>query len=634
MPEINLTTRKIAVAASAPATLDENARTVDAVMTTEAPAKVVDWDRWEIVDEVLILDGANYAKQMPLLDTHDRSGVGQVLGSVRDIRRDGDTLVGTVHFSSVPEADSALTKVREGHLTDFSIGYTVQESVWVPEGQSYALNGKSYDGPVKLSTKFEIKELSICPIGADKLAKARAAANLQPLEAVMPKDIEGRSPEATPTPAPVAPIDLDAIRKDAADEAARMVAENNKRSAELLAMGRKFDCLELAEKAIADGTTVSDFNCIVLEHVSQQRASDPVVGFRAEMGVLDADKFRAAAMEAVLIRGGRASGQSDLAGLSLRELARECLTRSGRRAPGNLSEMIARAMTSSDLPNILAAAANRSLMDGYESAPETWSDWCDVGSAPDLKQNSIVRASELDDLDEIPEAAEYKYGDRDDAKEVFQVAKFGKLFALTEEAIINDDLSAMTDIPAAHGEAAARKVGDVAYAVLTANAAMGDGKALFHADHANLSGASAAPGVSTLATAIAAMKKQKDIAGKRRLNIRPQFFLAPVDLEGAAEQLFLSNYEGTQAKPGLVNPYSGNYFIRVYEPRLSDASTSAWYLAGAKGKTVKIFFLNGQQAPQLYTRDGWRVDGTEWKVKMRCAAKAVDWRSLYKYAAS
>src|SRR5690606_24908994 len=125
------------------------------------------------------------------------------------------------------------------------------------------------------------------------------------------------------------------------------------------------------------------------------------------------DKFRAAAMEAVLVRGGRASGQSDLAGLSLRELARECLTRSGRRAPGNLSEMIARAMTSSDLPNILAAAANKSLMDGYESAPETWSDWCDVGSAPDLKQNSIVRASELDDLDEIPEAAEYKYGDRD-----------------------------------------------------------------------------------------------------------------------------------------------------------------------------------------------------------------------------
>jgi len=635
MPEnLNLTTRKMPVSISVgPTTLNEEARTVDAVMTTEAPAKVVDWERWEIVDEVLLMDGATYAKQLPLLNSHDRSGVEQVLGSVRDIRRDGDALVGTVHFSSVPEADSALTKVREGHLTDFSIGYSALKSVWVQEGESYAVGGRTFDGPIKLTTQFEIKELSICPIGADKLAKARAAANLNPKEvpSMEPKD-EGRSPVAE---TPTAPIDLDALRADATAEASRMIAANNKRSAELLAMGRKFDCLELAEKAIADGTSVADFNGVVLEHVAGQRSqTTPPVGFRAEMGALDADKFRAAAVESVLIRGGMSNGRNDLAGLSLRELARECLTRKNMRSPGNLSEMITRAMTSSDLPIILADAANKSLMDGYESAAETWSTWCDVGSAPDLKQNSIVRASELEDLDEVPEAAEYKYGDREEAKEVYQIAKFGKLFALTEEAIINDDLSAMTDIPAAHGEAAARKVGDVAYAVLTANAAMGDSKALFHTDHGNLSGASAAPGVSTLATAITAMKKQKDIAGKRRLNIRPQFFIAPVDLEGAAEQLFLSNFEGTQAKPGLVNPYSGNYFVRVYEPRLSDSSTSAWYLAGAKGKTVKIFFLNGQQAPQLYTRDGWRVDGTEWKVKMRCAAKAVDWRSLYKYHTS
>lgn len=635
MPDINLTTRKMAVAASGPATLDEQARTVDAVMTTETPAKVVDWDRWEIVDEILILDGATYAKQLPLLNSHDRSGVEQVLGSVRDIRRDGDALVGTVHFSAVPEADSALTKVREGHLTDFSIGYSVQESVWVPEGQSYALNGKTYDGPVKLSTKFEIKELSICPIGADKLAKARAAANLQPLEAVMPKDIEGRSPEATPTPAAAPVIEEGKIRADAAAEVARMVADNNKRSAELLAMGRKFDCLELAEKAIADGTSVADFNGVVLDHVSKQREGTPQVGFRAEMGQLDAEKFRAAATDAVLYRAGRSGvEQNDLAGYTLREMARECLIRSGHRPPVHVLEMVGRALTSSDFPYILAAAANKSLMEAYDQADETWQQWCDTGSAQDFKTLYIVRASEMGDLDEVPESAEYKYGSRSEAREAVALATYGKLFAISRQAIINDDLSALSDVPAAHGEAAARKVGDVAYAVLTANGNMGDGKALFHADHGNLSAASAAPGVTTLGTAIAAMKKQKDIGGKRRLNIRPQFFLAPLDLEGAAEQLFLSAYEGTQAKPGLVNPYSGNYFARVYEGRLSDNSTSAWYLAGPKGKSVRMYFLNGVQTPYLETRDGWNVDGVEYKVRMDAAAKAVDWRALYKYAAS
>ena len=625
MPETNLTTRKMAVAPSGPATLDEQARTVDAVMTTEAPATVVDWERWELVDEILILDGANYAKQMPLLDTHDRSGVGQVLGSVRDIRRDGDTLVGTVHFSSVPEADSALTKVREGHLTDFSIGYTVQESVWVPEGQSYALNGKSYDGPVKLSTKFEIKELSICPIGADKLAKARAAAaNLKPMEATMPApNEEGRSPVAETPPAPV--IDLDAER-------AAIATAERARSAELTAMGRKFDCLDLAEKAIADGTSVADFNGVVLDYVSKQRESAPQqVGFRAEMGLDDKEKFRSAAEDAILIRSGHAGVKpNDMAGHSLREIARECLIRAGVRPPVNVMEMVGRSFTSSDFPYILANAANKSLDEGFAKADETWSQWCGTGSAPDFKTNTLVRMSETPDLDEVKEDGEYKAGTMSEQKESFALATYGKLMRLGRQAIINDDLSAFADLPMAHGEAAARKIGDIAYAVLTANSAMGDGVALFHSTHANLAGSGGAVAVSTIAAAIAAMKKQKDIGGKRRLNIRPQFFLAPVDLEGTCEQFFVSTLEGTQSAPGKANPYSGAYFTRVYEPRLSDASATAWYLAGAQGRTVRVIFLNGQQTPYLESQQGWNIDGIEWKVRIDAAAKAVDWRGLYK----
>lgn len=620
---MNLTTRKMAVAPSGPSTLDEQARTVDAVMTTEAPAKVVDWERWEIVDEILILDGAQYDRQLPLLNSHDRSGVEQVLGSVREIRRDGDALVGTVHFSSVPEADSALTKVREGHLTDFSIGYTVQESVWVPEGQSYTLNGKAYEGPVKLSTKFEIRELSICPIGADKLAKARAAAaNLNPKEEPImePKD-EGRSPVATPTPAPV---DEAAIRAQAAEAERARVKD-------IMSMARKFDVHDLAEKAVADGTSVPAFQAVVLDALSAKKTVD-LPGFQAEIVADGGEKFRAAAMDAVLVRGGRASGQNDLAALTLRELARECLTRAGHRAPMNVLEMVGRALTSSDLPYILSAAASKSLFEGYETADNTWQAWCGVGSVPDFKTLSIVRPSEMSDLDEIPESAEYKYGVASDAREQVALATYGKLFRISRQAIINDDLGAMTDIPAGHGEAAARKVGDVAYAVLTANANMADGVALFYSTHGNLASSGGAPGVSTLAAGIAAMKKQKDIAGKRRLNIKPQFFIAPVALEGACEQLFLSNLEGTQAKPGQVNPYTGNYFARAYDPRLDDSSTTAWYLAGPKGKTVTVFFLGGNQAPYMEELKTWNADGVEYKVRIDAAAKAVDWRALYKNA--
>ena len=130
---------------------------------------------------------------------------------------------------------------------------------------------------------------------------------------------------------------------------------------------------------------------------------------------------------------------------------------------------------------------------------------------------------------------------------------------------------------------------------------------------------------------------QKDILGKRRLNIRPQFFLVPKALEGAAEVFFRSNQFSDHSTVATdssfastrVNPYSGDYFTRVYEPRLDDADATGWYLAGPKGKTVNVFFLDGIQTPYLETRQGWTVDGVEYKVRIDCGAKALDWRALY-----
>jgi hypothetical protein len=180
------------------------------------------------------------------------------------------------------------------------------------------------------------------------------------------------------------------------------------------------------------------------------------------------------------------------------------------------------------------------------------------------------------------------------------------------------------------------------YAVLTANAAMGDGVVLFHADHANLvaSGSGAAPGTVTIAAGIRAMGIQTDQRGLRRLNIRPQFFLAPKALEGVSEVFFRSeNFSDHQAVPvesgfasTRANPYSGSYFTRVYEARLDSNSTTAWFLAAMKNKTVRVFFLNGQQRPYLETKQGWTVDGVEYKVRIDAGAKAVDWRGLYNNA--
>jgi hypothetical protein len=243
-------------------------------------------------------------------------------------------------------------------------------------------------------------------------------------------------------------------------------------------------------------------------------------------------------------------------------------------------------------------------------------------------------------LKELPENAEYEYGNRTEAKEEYKVATYGRMVGISRQAIINDDLNAITRNFMGMGEAAARKVGDLPYAVLTGNPVMGDSKALFHADHSNLvaNGSGAAPGIATLNAAFLAMGTQKDIKEKRLLNIRPAFFLAPMALRGQAEVFFGSEKysdEGTIGTPDesvattRVNIYSGNVLTRIYDARLDANDPAAWFLAAMRGKTITVFFLNGNQTPYMEQQQGWSVDGTEFKVRIDAGAKAMDWRGLY-----
>ena len=658
-----------------PATYDEKTRSVEVIGATEEPVDVFDWERWELVREILLMDGLEMpaARQVPLLDSHARYSTASVLGSYRDMQAGKGQLTGRVFFSSTPEADGPHTKLREGHITDFSAGYRVIESTWIDDGQTAVIKGRSFAGPVRVTTRWRIKELSICPIGADELAKVRAEHNNQKPPAsggeketdemnerlkkwlisrglpesatddeawAFMEKLEIKRAAEIPPPAPKPAVpDVDAERNAA-------TVNERARIAEIDGCARAFNCPdELREKLIKEGTDTAKALRAIMDHAIASRQAGP--GYRppVEHGADERDKFRDAALDSLLLRAPSdglklrpekpAPGAMDLRGHSLRELARHCLVLASQPTGGNPLEMVGRALTTSDLPRILAAGANKALLAGWEAAEETWRTWCGVGSVPDFKIQNLVRASEASSLDEIPEHGEYKYGNLADSKEQVQVVTFGKLFAITRQAIINDDLGALVTIPAKQGQAAARKVGDLPYAVLTANAAMGDGAALFVAGHSNI-GTQGTIGVATLAEAIKLMKLQKDTQGLQLLNIRPRYLLAPVTLEGAAEVFFRSekfadsNTVATDSSLAATraNPYSGTYFTRVYEARLDASSVAHWYLAAEKGMTVNVFFLSGMEAPYMEQKTGWTVDGVEFKVRIDAAAKAVDWRGL------
>lgn len=660
-----------------PATLDEKARSVEVVAATENPVDVYDWELGR-VPEILLMQGCQIpeGRQVPLLDTHSRWSTQDVIGSARELRVDGDRLLARAVFATDERAEQAFRKIAEGHLTDFSIGYRRDEFRRLKEGETAVVYGRTWKGPAILVTRWTPRELSACPIGADEAAKARA--DDQPIEEVREMNekllklleklglradadteealrfldealeagkitVAEAQAAAGPDPAPAADagraadnvIPIEDYRAKIRDE----IRAERERVAELTALAERFDLGDRVQAWVRDGVSVDKARAEALEIVAERAAKAPAPGAHIEVVVEDRDKFRAAAQDALLVRGGivgadeAATGHDELLGMTLVDMARESLRMAGHgRLYGDPRDIVGRALSTSDFPNILANVANKSLFTGFDTAEETWRLWCGTGQVSDFKTHTLVSASETSDLDQVDEAEEYKYGTRAEAKEEYSIATYGKLFAITRQTIINDDLQALTDIPRAHGEAAARKIGDIAYAQLTSNPTMGDGVALFHASHGNV-GTAGAPSETTIGELIRLMKLQKDLLGKRRLNIRPRYFIAPVSLEGSAEVFFNSmQFHATDTGATRANPYAGSYFERIYEPRLDDDSATAWYLAGPRGKTVVVYFLNGVQRPYLETRQGWTVDGVEYKVRIDAGAKAVTWKALAKNA--
>ena len=194
------------------------------------------------------------------------------------------------------------------------------------------------------------------------------------------------------------------------------------------------------------------------------------------------------------------------------------------------------AMTTSDLPNILANVANKTLRDAYEAAPRTFTPFCRQVSTADFKPVNRVQLSDVAALQKTNEKGEFVRIYVSDSKETYSLATWGGIVPITRQVVINDDLQAMTRIPAGLGVAAATLESDAVWAVITANANMADGVALFHATHKNLTATNGLVAVANITAARKAMRKQTGPKGTI-LNLVPKYIIIPAALEGIAVQL-------------------------------------------------------------------------------------------------
>jgi hypothetical protein len=298
--------------------------------------------------------------------------------------------------------------------------------------------------------------------------------------------------------------------------------------------------------------------------------------------------------------------------------------------------------TTSDFTNILANVANKSLLQGWDEAPETWMTWTRRGTLPDFKTAEISGISGFTSLDEVPEDGDITYGKFTDRKETIKLVSYGKKYRVSRRLIINDDLQALSAIPRAMGRAANRKVGDIVYALIdgagpTLNQ---NSRALFETTYnKNYVAAATAPTVATLNTSVVAMALQTDPNTSAILNIVPRYLLVPKTLEVTARVLMAATYDPAGTAGTLPpNPFSGRFEV-VSDARLdghtgaSTVGTKAWYLFADPNifDTFEVSFLNGMAEPYMRENQEWDGQGVSYMIGVDFGVAALDYRGVHKY---
>nr|DAV96764.1 MAG TPA: major capsid protein [Caudoviricetes sp.] len=607
--------------------VDTDSRTVELSFSSETP-----YGRWfgdEILchdEECINLERFNNGLGTVLFN-HDRDAV---VGHIEKVWLEDNRGKALVRFDTDEQSETIFQKVQSGTLQGVSVGYAINRYEVLEDEDTKSTNGR-FSGPAYVVTDWEPLEISIVSVPADPtVGVGRSAEEIHTsidtqednTRMDQEKNLEVQEVKSAPVETGITQADLQ-----------KAMEQERKRTSEITAMFRDFD-VEGADEAIVLGKSVEEAREMVMD---QLRARNK--GVSVTMGEAESDKFRAAAQDAVLMAAGipvadAAPGAQELRGYSMIEMARESLRReSGSTVNFGDNMELARAAinSTSTFPAIMSNLANKSVMVGFNEAETTYQIWAGKGSNRDFKEAARYALSEAGTLELVPEGGQFKQDSLGEASARTKVATYGKLFSLTRQAIINDDLGLFSKIATKYGSAAKRLVNKMVYAQLTGNVKMQDNVALFDSKHGNVAGTGEALSVNAIAKAIAAMRRQKGITGEATLNITPKYLVVPPELELAAYQIVNSTAAVDGVNSGVVNPYKGRLVV-VSDAELTD--TYAWYLVAdaSQHDTIDVTYLNGVETPRLETRQGFEVDGIEYKVAFDVGVDAIDFRGLYKNA--
>lgn len=672
--------------------IDRENRSIPLVLATESPVRVYDLERMQVVDEVIRLDGMDMPKQVPMVDSHGRESVKNVLGSIRDFTVQDGQLLGRAYFASDEVSRTTFEKYADGHLTDFSVGARTME--------------RKFDKKTKTITRSQLIEGSAVVVGADRDAKALVAqrAYAEPEELrkeIMNEELKkmlverGLDPEAsdkqalefvereldkdepgidTKTVLDVVRSLKDSITRAASAEPIKQASADDLKEIQRAFKERYKAVDELCRSHKVDDKTRSEYlngdkdvNEIATDILNRNYKPSGVAvgpGQSIEHGSSERDKFYSAVEYSMVQRslngatvdeelqseiGEAPAGANDFRYMRIPEIARQFCERSGMDVTGlPPQEIIKRAIgqqsfversgsafhTTGSFANVFLNSMHKKLRAAYNEAPSTFDRWVRTAEdATDFKNMDKIVFGEMSMPEEVAENHPYPELTTSDGKESYRVAKNGGIFSITLEMMVNDDLGAMNRRIQMMGTSMRRKMNRQAYEILLDNSALSDGIALFHASShgANLDGT--ALGEGALDTGFNVMATQTGLDSTTVLGLTPRFLIVPAALGATALRLvnggFMPTSVGSSPLYGSGRPRN----LEVIEDGQLDnlGSATNWWLAADNNTidTVEISYLQGERTPSISREDGFETDTIKAKIRQTYGFKAIDYRGLY-----
>lgn len=601
------------------------------------------------------------SKSVPVLRNHDDN---RIAGHTDTIEVSAQRIKATGVLSGLPEhTDEIIANAKNQFPWQCSIGASADKYERYEKGEEVKVNGRVWKGPVVVARGATLREISILPMGADNATAASVAAfhfggidsmefsqwlaarkfdeaKLTEQEKTLLK--AAFDAEVKPTPAPVAKpiaasIDVEGEMKKLREAA----AAEQKRQDGIRAAVAKFGVTEveidgkkenLASYAIAAGWDADKAELHALRAGRPQGPhfhiprTEEVNGKVLEAAVLQAGGFFKAnptkekeygdqvlqaahtlyknriGLQQLLAAGARLNGYQG--GEIIRDDGDiEACFHYGFRAGADRRIQASSGYSTSDISNVLANVQNKFLLDGYMHVDQSWREIAAIRSVKDFKPTKSVNLLSDVVFQEVGANGELAHGDLSDQAFANQAKTYGRMLAITRQQIINDDLSALTQVPRLIGRGSALKLNKVFWTQWY------DNSTIFPTDNSLLNyyaNAAAVLGSAGLSTVVKMFRDQKDPKNEI-LGVEPKILLVPTALETTAMELMKGInivYGGAAAdKQPNINIFAGR-FKTVVSPYLTTSTTAWWLLADPLDMPlIECCFLSGNEVPVVQTAE-------------------------------